>query len=519
MKKQDTAAFSLIRCDTEKKMPALAVRAIRAALFFAGLLTAAQGAAGIWTNYGWLWAAAGAAALVWQSVALGLPRRWLRAVLPLLCLICAAAFSRRFLAGAITVSSSACETLTKATGHILLPLAGVGADAALFVAISAALLGTLCAYAVRWSPTVCGLLLTVLSAALLALLRPDSAQVWMAVCPLCAALLLALGWLARQLLSRRVFPALLRRNWRLAGTPILLRSFAVPLQRLTLAAFIYAAAASLPWAIAGVNKFLLTVFELAATFFVCQGLYAAADLTDLLLASCGEEVRTNRTLTTLLNKVYKVLIVVLGVMTMAQESGLPVGSIVASAGLVGLTISLAAQDSAKNLFSGLVILLDRPFSIGDWITVGDVSGEVVDINFRSTKVRALDNSVYILTNSTVSSATINNGTLRNKRLYRFTLGVTYDTSRPQLEQLMTDLTAMLKASPYTYEDSVLVKLSGFGASSIDLLVSAYLRTADMTRFLQMQNDLNLDLMDVMQKNGVDFAFPSTTVYLEKNSES
>ena len=258
----------------------------------------------------------------------------------------------------------------------------------------------------------------------------------------CAALLLVLGWLVRQLLSRKVCPALLRRSWRLAGTPILLRSFAVPVQRLTLAAFIYAAAASLPWAIAGVSKFLLTVFELAATFFVCQGLYAAADLTDLLLANCGEEVRANRTLTTLLNKVYKVLIVVLGIMTMAQETGLPVGSIVASAGLVGLTISLAAQDSAKNLFSGLVILLDRPFSIGDWITVGDVSGEVVDINFRSTKVRALDNSVYILTNSTVSSATINNGTLRNKRLYRFTLGVTYDTTRPQLEQLMADLTAM-----------------------------------------------------------------------------
>ena len=213
MKKQDTAAFSLIRCDTEKKMPALAVRAIRAALFFAGLLAVAQGAAGIWTNYGWLWAAAGAAALVWQSVALGLPRRWLRAVLPLLCLICAAAFSRRFLAGAITVSSSAGETLTKATGHILLPLAGVGADAALFVAISAALLGTLCAYAVRWSPTVCGLLLTVLSAALLALLRPDSAQVWMAVCPLCAALLLAGGAADR----KESVPMLLR-LWRAAGS-------------------------------------------------------------------------------------------------------------------------------------------------------------------------------------------------------------------------------------------------------------------------------------------------------------
>lgn len=192
MKKQHNAAFSLVCCDTEKKAPALAVRAFRAALLCAGLLALAQGAAGILSNYGWLWAAAGAAALLWQSAAFGSSRRWLRAVLPLLCLICAAVFSGRFLAGAVTVSSAACDVLTEATGHIFLPLAGAGADAALFVGVSAALLGALCVYAVRWSPTVCGLLLTVLSAALLALLRPDSTQVWM-VCPLCAALLLAGG--------------------------------------------------------------------------------------------------------------------------------------------------------------------------------------------------------------------------------------------------------------------------------------------------------------------------------------
>ena len=331
----------------------------------------------------------------------------------------------------------------------------------------------------------------------------------------CALLLLAVGWVVRRILAGKVIPALLNRSWHFSGTTILLQSFAHPVQQLVTALSVYWAIVSLPWAIASVPKVLLIGFELVATFLLCRGLYAASDLTDLLLASCGEEVRTNRTLTTLLNKVYKIAIVVLGVMTMAQETGLPVGSIVASAGLVGLTISLAAQDSAKNLFSGLVILLDRPFSIGDWITVGDVEGEVIDINFRSTKIRALDNSVYILTNSTVSAATINNGTLRNKRLYRFTLGVTYDTTRPQLEQLMADLTAMLKASPYTYEESVLVELSGFGDSSINLLVSAYLRTADITRFLQMQNDLNLDLMDVMKQDGVEFAFPSTTVYLAK----
>ncbi len=254
-----------------------------------------------------------------------------------------------------------------------------------------------------------------------------------------------------------------------------------------------------------------------AVFLIGTGFYHASGIAALLLASSSEEVRTNRTLLTLLDKVYKVAVVVLCGATIAQESGLPVGSVVASAGLIGLTISLAAQDMAKNFFSGVVILLDKPFSIGDWITVGDVEGEVVDINFRSTKVRAVDNSIYILTNSTVSSATINNATLRNKRLYRFTLGVTYDTTRPQLEKLMADLDAMLKASPDTYEDTAFVRMTGFGDSSINLMVSAYLRTADLGVFLRMQNDLNLNIMDVMKADGVDFAFPSTTVYLAKEN--
>ena len=307
----------------------------------------------------------------------------------------------------------------------------------------------------------------------------------------CALALLFVGWVCCRWLRKKLFPRLLQRSWHFAFTHPLLESFASPAARIAWYTGIYLALRSLPWAIPGFPA--------------------------LLLASSSEEVRTNRTLLTLLDKAYKVVVVLLCGATIAQESGLPVGSIVASAGLVGLTISLAAQDMAKNFFSGVVILLDKPFSIGDWISVGEVEGEVVDINFRSTKVRALDNSVYILTNSTVSSATINNATLRNKRLYRFTLGVTYDTTRPQLEKLMADLTAMLKASPDAYEDTAFVRMTGFGDSSINLMVSAYLRTADYGVFLRMQNDLNLSIMDVMKADGVEFAFPSTTVYLEKES--
>ena len=227
----------------------------------------------------------------------------------------------------------------------------------------------------------------------------------------CALALLFIGWVVSRWMQKNLFPRLLKRSWHFAFT---LESFARPAARIAWYTGMYLALRSLPWAIPGLPALLLKAYRMMLVFLIGTGFYHASGIAALLLASFSEEVRTNRTLLTLLDKVYKVAVVVLCGATIAQESGLPVGSVVASAGLIGLTISLAAQDMAKNFFSGVVILLDKPFSIGDWITVGDVEGEVVDINFRSTKVRAVDNSIYILTNSTVSSATINNATLRNR---------------------------------------------------------------------------------------------------------
>ena len=331
----------------------------------------------------------------------------------------------------------------------------------------------------------------------------------------CALALLALGALARSLLRKKLFPKLLAHSWHFEATHILLQSFSVPAQRMVWFSGIYLALASLPWAIQGMPKLLLMVYRMAMTLCICEGLYLASDVASLLLKSCSEEIRSNKTLLSLLDTTYKVLVVILGVATLAQESGFPIGSIVAGAGLIGLTISLAAQETAGNIFSGIVILVDKPFAVGDWIIAGDVEGEVIDINFRSIKIRGLDKSVSILTNSKVCSSTIVNCAMRTTRPYKFTLGVTYGTSRAKLEQLMADLTAMLEASEYVEKGSALVRLTSFGDSSINLLVSAYLRTNQAGTFLQMQNDLNLNVMDVMQRDGVDFAFPSTTVYLAK----
>ena len=341
---------------------------------------------------------------------------------------------------------------------------------------------------------------------------------WLAMAArcICALVIFAVGFIVSRLLSKKVFPLLRARSWHFSATPILLRSLERPIERMAVYTGLYLALTSLPWAISGFSKLLFTVYQAAMTFFLCEGLYQASDVADLLLSKCSVEIRSNKTLLSLLNTTYKVLVIILCVATIAQIVGFPIGSIVAGAGLVGLTISLAAQESASNLFSGIVILLDKPFSVGDWITVGDVEGEVIDINFRSTRIRSMDQTVSIVTNSKICSSTVQNAALRTMRPYKFTLGVTYSTTRPQIEKLMADLKTMLDESPYTNKVTNIVRLTSFGDSSINILVSAYLKTNAYTVFLEEQNNLNLNIMDIMQADGVDFAFPSTRVYIEKS---
>lgn len=349
---------------------------------------------------------------------------------------------------------------------------------------------------------------------------------WAALAYLAAAALVALlFWMAGSLLKARLFPRLLAKweNRRPKAFFILLKGFERPLPMLVKCAGLFLALGTFPWSgpAAGMPQLLTRLFRVAAILLISAGLWRSSDLCGLLLASAQQQmdIAASKTLSNFLNKVYQALVAALAGITVLNELGFNASGLITGVGLAGLTVSLAAQDTASNLFSGLVILLERPFDLGDWISVGDVEGTVEDITFRSTKIRALDNSLYVLPNSTVGSATINNANNRSKRLFRFTLGVVYTVTRAQLERLMADLESFLKNDKNVYEDSVTVRLTGFGSSSIDILVSCYVRTTDMGTFLAIQNQLNLDILDIMRKNGVGFAYPSASVYLENAGES
>ena len=219
----------------------------------------------------------------------------------------------------------------------------------------------------------------------------------------------------------------------------------------------------------------------------------------------------------LLNKAIKVLIIIFVVLAVLEAFGLPVTSLITGLGIGGLVISLAAQDTASNLIAGLVILIEHPFAIGDWITTSQAEGFVEDITFRSTKIRTIENTLAIVPNSVISAEMVTNGSKRKKRMSEFTVGVCYDTPREKIEKVCEAFRELL-TNDEEIDEPVVVRLSGFGASSIDILVRYYTKTTDPLEFLKVAERINLEIISIMEENGVDFAFPSTTVYMAGGQE-
>ena len=207
------------------------------------------------------------------------------------------------------------------------------------------------------------------------------------------------------------------------------------------------------------------------------------------------------------------LVGLLAGIAMLDRRGVPVSGLLTGAGVAGLAVSLAAQSTLNNLIAGITLVLERPFGIGDYIVLGDCEGTVEDISFRSTRIRSPDNVAITIENSKITAEYIQNYDSRQSRLWKFTIGLTYDTPREKIEHLTADLTAMLQAQPDVQPDGVTIALDKFNDYSIDLACRVYITKVNLRDFMQVKNTLNLQILDLMQEEGCEFAFPTTTVDL------
>jgi len=216
---------------------------------------------------------------------------------------------------------------------------------------------------------------------------------------------------------------------------------------------------------------------------------------------------------------FKMVIVVMGTMIILQEFGYDVTGLVASFGVVGLAFSLAAKDTAANIFGFTAIVSDNPFQVGDYIVTDSFSGVVEHVGVRSTRVRKLDQALVTVPNSQLTDAAVTNWSRLVKRRLDFYIGLTYDTTPTQMRDVLQQLRDMLKARESVDSESVIVHFVEFADSSLNIRIIAYLLLADWGEYTAEVEQINLEIMEIVAHLGLGFAFPSQSIYIETPQET
>jgi MscS family membrane protein len=194
-----------------------------------------------------------------------------------------------------------------------------------------------------------------------------------------------------------------------------------------------------------------------------------------------------------------------------------VTKLLAGLGVGGLALAFAAKESLENLLASFTIFLDQPFVVGDQVEVGEISGVVEKIGFRSTRIRTMEKSYVTVPNKLMIDKPLDNLTLRTFRRVKFDVTLTYDTSSEQLKSITADIQQAIEQHPRTNQD---VKIAFYSLSphSKDIMVQYFIDTMDWNEYIDIKQEINYVIVDIVERHGAQFAFPTTTIHLPAEGE-
>ena len=230
----------------------------------------------------------------------------------------------------------------------------------------------------------------------------------------------------------------------------------------------------------------------------------------------SKKIATNadKTAYTFFSKLAKGVVIVFAVAAFLTELNFDISGIIAGLGISGVVLALAAQDTASNFFSGVVILFDRPFAIGDWISVGGMEGVVEEMNFRSCRIRTFDNALISVPNSKLSNDSVTNWAKMNVRKTRITIGLVYSTKKETLQKVCAEIKENLKQYDVIKKENIMVWFDNFNASSLDIVIQYHTYLTAGADYLALKEEIQYMIMDVIERNGTDFAFNTQTIVIE-----
>jgi len=216
-------------------------------------------------------------------------------------------------------------------------------------------------------------------------------------------------------------------------------------------------------------------------------------------------------------KSLKILIFILGLAAVLELWGIKIGPIIAGLGLFGVAVALGAQDLFKNLISGILVLVEKRFRIGDWILVeGIIEGIVEKIGFRSTAIRKFDKSLAIIPNFQFAENAVVNVSQTTNWIISWVINLQYDSTIEQLKVIRNEIEDYIKKNEdYKTELGYAVRVDKFADSSIDMYIRCFTKTDDWDEWLAVKERLAIQIKQIVEKNKASFAFPSQSIYVEK----
>ncbi len=261
--------------------------------------------------------------------------------------------------------------------------------------------------------------------------------------------------------------------------------------------------------------FTVSILWLALFIFIWS-------LMDLISSKTEQVFRTNNragslSLIIFLRASIKVILVLFGFIIILDSNGVDVTTGLAALGIGGIALALGAQKAIENVVGSIIIVVDQPFRVGDFCQIGTMKGTIENIGLRSTRIRTLSDTLVTFPNGVLSSEQIENYTMRKKYLLRTTLNLRYETTTDDLQIIIKEAKQTLETYKFIEKNDLRVRFIGYGATSLDIELFAYIKAKTFADFLEKQEQALLSIGHVIESNNSSFAFPSQTLYFTKDT--
>ncbi|SFU19582.1 MscS family membrane protein [Algoriphagus locisalis] len=268
-------------------------------------------------------------------------------------------------------------------------------------------------------------------------------------------------------------------------------------------------------------SWIVVIFRTLKPFLITIIFYKLADVVAAYFTKLATKTEStlDDQLVPLMRKTLKAFVIIVGTLFILRD-GLDLDIIPFLTGLSigGVAIALAAQDTIKNFFGSVMIFIDKPFQVGDWITSGDIDGTVEEVGFRSTRIRTFRNSLMYVPNGKIADATLDNHGLRQYRRFYTTLTVTYDTPPALIEEFVKGLREIVLAHPETRKDMFHVYFNNLSSFSQDIMFYIFFEVPTWGEELRCRHEILVQIVKLANSIGVRFAFPTQTLHMESFPE-